>query len=294
MLEKRTSSGQVGRRPLRLAVSAALGAALPLVAPGFGALLAGCGAEGEATTSGRRVELETRLELGPEGASFTTPLDWSVTLTRAYLSIGVLRYFDGVPPIARLDATGASDSAGARFFGLHVAHAHPGHYQAGNVLGEMLVPSSVDLLSGTTVLEAGAGVSGWYRSGRFTLNTPPVGPFAEELEGRVAVVEGFAEKAAESRRWFRAVADASEVADSAPNGEVDGCVFEAVDVETDGTVTLRVSPSEWFTLVDFSELEPGSADEPSEFPAGSQPRIAFAQGVAELSAYRFSFQPTVQ
>jgi hypothetical protein len=54
-------------------------------------------------------------------------------------------------------------------------------------------------------------------------------------------------------------------------------------------VTVRVDPSVWFFLVDFSELDPGTEDEPSELEPDSQPRIAFAEGLAQLSAYEFSY-----
>jgi hypothetical protein len=45
----------------------------------------------------------------------------------------------------------------------------------------------------------------------------------------------------------------------------------------------------WFDLVDFAELEPGSSDAPSEFESDTQPRLAFADGLAQLSAYEFSY-----
>ncbi len=66
-------------------------------------------------------------------------------------------------------------------------------------------------------------------------------------------------------------------------------MFEEAAVQGDGTVTVRVEPSVWFDLVDFSELEPGTPEEPVEFAPGTQPRLAFADGLAQLSAYRFAY-----
>ena len=71
---------------------------------------------------------------------------------------------------------------------------------------------------------------------------------------------------------------------------MEGCQFVEANVEGDGTVTVVVSPRVWLDLVDFSQIEPGTAEEPTEFPKDSQPAIAFAQGLAQLSAYEFSYQ----
>jgi hypothetical protein len=55
-----------------------------------------CGSDGQ--TSGRRVTLETRVELASNATSFTTARGWNVTLTRAVISTGPFYYFDGAPP----------------------------------------------------------------------------------------------------------------------------------------------------------------------------------------------------
>lgn len=278
-----------GRRRLFRAVTAGALApfALALLAP----LLEACAD----TTTGRRVVLHTRIEL--ESESFTTfenALGWHVTIEHAWIATGAFGYFDGVPPIeARLTSTRAHSERLAleRLLGVGVAHAHPGHYQAGAALGEMTGPSSVDLLDGTSPLADGDGVTGTYRSARFSFGAPPVGPFADELDGHAAVVEGRAELDGEATRYFRAVADVDDLAQILAGGRIDGCQFDEVVVTGDGTVTVRVDPSSWFRLVDFAELEPGSRDAPSEFAPDTQPRLAFADGLAQLSAYEFSFSP---
>jgi hypothetical protein len=253
-------------------------------------LLEACGADSSDSTGGRRVVLHTRVEAAEDASEFVTAAGWSVKLDRALLSTGALYYFDGAPPLAfrKKESTG---ELAQRWLGLGVAHAHPGHYQAGNALGQMLESSSVDLLDGPVSLADGDGVTGTYRSARFSFVAPPTGPHADALDGHAALVEGVAEKDGEEPRVFRAIADLADIEQSAAEGHVDGCVLDEVTVEGDGTVTVVVTPRVWFNLVDFSVLEPGSTDVPTEFPAGSQPKVAFSQGLAQLSAYHFSYQP---
>lgn len=256
--------------------------------------LEACGTS-EDSTGGRRVVLRTRVELSASATStFTTALGWTVQLDEALLSVGPLYYFDGAPPLVRRSVPRKSHRGSewaARFFGMNVAHAHPGHYQSGNALGQMLEATSVDLFAAPVTLADGEGVTGTYRSARFSFISPAVGPLANELGDSVAVASGSAEKEGEEPRRFRAVAALASVEKSAAEGHVEGCEFEETDVEGDGTVTVLVRPQVWFELVDFAELEPGTAEAPAEFPDESQPAIAFAQGLAQLSAYHFSYRP---
>jgi len=279
------------RRSRRLFTAAALGALGPFALAVLVPALEAC--NGDDTTSGKRVILHTRIELKPGAATtFDNGLGWQVTLDQAWIATGAFGYFDGVPPLtAQLTRPAAqpSDSALSRFLGVGVAHAHPGHYQAGNALGEMLEPSSVDLLGGTSDLADGDGITGIYRSARFTFGSPPTGPFASELDGHVAVVIGRAELEGEDTRYFRAIADEVELARIQTDGHIDGCQFHEANIQADGTVTVRVHPSIWFDLVDFSALEAGSSDAPTEFGPDTQPRLAFADGLAQLSAYEFSY-----
>ena len=72
-------------------------------------------------------------------------------------------------------------------------------------------------------------------------------------------------------------------------GEVDGCVFDTADVQDDGTVTLTFEPKIWFDLVDFSKVDPGTADAPTEIPHGDIAQIGFALGLVQLTAYHFAY-----
>ncbi len=271
------------RRLLRVAALTLLGSTGALcVALGIEA----CGAGSE--TSGRRVALDTRVALASDAAAFITAAGWNVTLTRASISTGPLYYFDGAPPLVQLRSRpGWQFTLGA--LGVGSAHAHPGHYQAGRALGQMLEAWSVDLLAGAADLPTGDGVTGVYRSARFSFSSPPVGPVAGELDGHAAVAEGVAERSGGPPLHFRATADLADIERSAAEGHVDGCEFTELDIEATGLVTVVVNPKVWFDLVDFAELEPAADDSAVEFPSDSQPKIAFAQGLAQLSAYKFSF-----
>jgi hypothetical protein len=271
------------RRALLL-LAACLGAS----AAGLGGavLLEGCSSN---STGGGRVTLQTRVDLEPTAkATFSTGAGWNVTLTRVLLSTGPFYYFDGAPPLVARPARHDWQYA-QRFLGLNTAHAHPGHYQAGNALGQMLDPWSVDLMAGPTDLAAGEGVSGTYRSARFSFSSPPVGPLAKTLGGHVALAEGTADKDGEETHTFRAVADLADIEKSAADGNVEGCEFVETAINADGLVTVTVDPKVWFNIVDFAQADVGSADAPAEFDADSQPKIAFAQGVAQLNAYKFAY-----
>jgi hypothetical protein len=275
------------RRRRRRPYVSTLGLALGLGTVASAASLQACGSD----TGGQRVELGTRVALDPGSSSgFATAAGWNVTLSKALVATGPFYYFDGAPPLVQLERQRSWQFALVSFF-VGTAHAHPGHYQAGKALGQMLESWSVDLLAGPTDLPAGEGVSGVYRSARFSFMAPPEGPLASALEGHAAIVEGRAEKSGEAPRVFRAVADLLDIQRSASLGRVEGCEFSELDIETNGLVTVLVHPHVWFELVDFAALEPGSDQERVEFPADSQPKIAFAQGLAQLSAYKFFYTP---
>ena len=283
--------------PSRRAARAGIGLAAALsVSGGLTVIAEGCGGDTAAadTTSGARVALHTRVDVDPASlGEFTTGFGWKVKLTKAAASLGALYYFDGAPAFVRRDAPRApAQGALARLFGVGVAHAHPGHYLAGDALGEMLTPTSVDLFGGAQPLADAAGVTGDYRSARFVFGDHPVGPAASALGGHVAVAEGTATKADGSTKTpihFTVSADFADVAKSVVDGEVSGCDFTEAHVEGDGTVTLTLRPAIWFELVDFAKVAPGSAAAPTVIPHGDVAQIGFALGLVQLTAYRFAF-----
>lgn len=244
-------------------------------------------ADGKDSTGGKRVVLHTRVELSEGGRDFATATGWNVTLTKAFVSAGPFYYFDGTPPLVLRDRRDNWQLA-ARVLGLGIAHAHPGHYQAGNAMGQMLESASIDLLDGSVELPDGDGISGVYRSARFTF-ADPSGRDASALEGHVAIAEGKAEKDGESPRFFHAFADLKAIERSATKGQIEGCELSEIDVEGDGTITVSVNPKVWFKLVDFTDAEEGSAEAPADLPEDSQPQLAFVLGTTQLSAYKFSY-----
>jgi hypothetical protein len=287
MQSQTTVSRKLKRAARRGIVAVSVGILASVVGLGLAVGLQACGSDSE-STSGKRVTLHTRVEVNDVvNAPFTSAVGWNVTVTKAAVSAGPFYYFDGAPPLVLRERHDSWQYA-ARVLGLGTAHAHPGHYQAGNAMGQMLESSSLDLLDGVAEFPDGDGVSGVYRSARFTFSAAS-GPAKKELDGHVAVAEGMAEKDGEPPRYFRAFADLATIENSAADGHIEGCEFVEADVEGDGTVTINVNPKIWFDLVDFSEAEEASADAPAYFPDGSQPQIAFVLGVTQLSAYKFSF-----
>jgi hypothetical protein len=257
-------------------------------------LALGCG-NSSSTTTGKRVTFTTRVDVDADtGTEFTTAFGWHVKLDRAAVAVGSLYYFDGEPAFVRREAPqGPLERFASLFEG--VAHAHPGHYQAGDALGQMLEPGSVDLFAVPASLGTGDGVTGTYWSGRFTFAKKVVGKAANELDGNVAFAEGTAVKVGDAgpdgatEIHFRVSATFDELAKSGTMGEVDGCEFKKTDIEGDGTVTLTLKPSIFFDYVDFGKIDAGSADKPTEIPAGDVAHIGFERGLAQLTAYDFSF-----
>jgi hypothetical protein len=248
------------------------------------------------STTGKRVTLETRATTDNEiESTFTTSVGWNVTLDKAAAAIGSFSYFDGEPAFVRREVppAGPLERFASFVLGEGVAHAHPGHYQAGNALGEMLVPGSVDLFGGDTSLGDGDGVSGTYRSARFTFAKTVAGSAADELDDHIAFAEGTATKAGDGGAspaiHFRIAADFADVAKSVTQGEVDGCEFKEAEVQDDGIVTLTFTPSIWFDLVDFSKVDPGTSDEPTTIASGDIAQIGFALGLVQLTAYHFGY-----
>jgi hypothetical protein len=284
MFSFRLIAGRVCRSLVRV------GALTVLTSAGALALALSIEACSAGDTSGDRILLQTRLEVAPNAQSFTTAVGWDVTLSRAMISTGPMYYFDGAPPLVRLPPpAGRRWGPALGVLGISQALAHPGHYKAGEALGQMLQPWSIDLFAGGVDLPVGDGITGVYRSASFSFTAPPEGPMADALSGHAAIAEGIAVREGSEPLHFIASAGLADIERSAANGYVDGCEFQELDIEQPGRVTVLVNPKIWFDLVDFSELAPNADASAVEFPADSQPKIAFALGLAQLSAYKFSF-----
>jgi hypothetical protein len=252
--------------------------------------LAACSGDGKDTTGGKRIVLATHVEPNAKIADdFVTGTKWNVTLGSARLAIGGIYYFDGKPALAMNELPQRTPLERLQNFFIGTAYAHPQHYVAGNALGEMVDASSVDLFEPADLAD-GDGVTGTFRSGRLVLPEKIVGPAAEDLAGHVATASGVATKE-DKTVYFTISADLSDIEETSPKAEIDGCVFDEIDVTADGTVTLTVTPSIWFNLVDFSAIGPGTEDAPTEIVRGDVAHKAFSLGVAQLSAYHFEYTP---
>jgi hypothetical protein len=266
--------------------SVTLGCFLVFSAGVCAAALNGCSSDAKDTTGGQRIVLATRVKPAATIADeFTSGTQWTVKLDSARLAIGGLYYFDGKPALALNDRRTPRQRLSNFFIG--TAHAHPQHYVAGNALGEMVKPSSVDLFREANLVD-GSGVTGTFRSGRIVLPDEVVGPAAADLAGHIATASGVATKA-ERTVFFNISADLTDIKETSPKAEIDGCVFDEVEVVGDGTVTLTVTPQVWFNLVDFSDIASGSASSPTEIVRGDVAHKAFSLGVAQLTAYHFEY-----
>lgn len=257
----------------------------------LGLAAAGCGSDattGDATT-GKRIALSVAVAADSNvGDKITLASGFDVTLTKAAIALSGVQFFDGAPALARAPAPRRKSMWDGWLIG--TAHAHPGHYQAGNAVGEVLVPGSFDLFGATAQLGKGEGVTGVFRSGRVSLSAAPTGPSAAALGGASVAVEGLAVKGA-STLHFRLVAPLSEVEKSLSAGRVEGAPFDERTVTGDVAITLRIKPSVWLSFVDFKDLSGGTADAPVVLGPETAEGVTFAVGVAQLAAYRFSVDP---
>lgn len=259
--------------------------------------------EGGSGTTGRAISLKTQVQIDDDyNQAKTNALGWAVTLTQAYLSIGALYYYSGDPVLAQsgpLTRRHSIDLAWLGDFFVKPALAHPGHYIEGAAMGQMLKPTSIDLLGESVRLADGDGVTGMTNSARFMWQSPPEGELASKLEGHVVLTQGVATKGDLSLR-FIAKADESDVLDGDGKAEVAGCAFGeepgavGVDMDGDGTVTLTLVPSVWFDQVDFdyvASAAPDTTRDPNGFTdiAGTLAWKGFIRGVKKGTAYQFSY-----
>jgi hypothetical protein len=272
----------------RLTAGSLLAAALSAVSLAGGALLGGCGDE---STPGKRVTLQTEVTAGADAAApFTNAYGWTFTLKAAAISIGPLYYFDGAPLFSTSARPQDPATRVAKWLGIGVAHAHPGHYDQGASKGQALEPSSADLLAGPTALPAGSGISGVFRSARFSFHSPPVGPAAGALGDSVVVLEAEATKG-DMTKLFRASAAFTDVLDSYGEPKVEGCELKEVDVQADGTITIEIKPTVWLDQMELDHVPDSEDGLPVDLEAGTPAHKAFTRGLKRGSAYEFTYSP---
>jgi hypothetical protein len=249
------------------------------------------------STTGSRVVFETRVTSDLIAAQpFDNAHGWSVTVDQAIVGIGSLAYVEGAPvalhhrPVLDRPVLDAPPARG--WFELPSAHAHPGHYVEGTVLGEVTVPTAVDLLAGEVSLGETDGITGTARSARFVFADPTAASISGAMGDAVAIVSGVARKDGEVDRPFRAVAQTADVLPTCSDiPEVDGCVLDAGSVSGDGTVVLTIAATLWLDQVDFGDLPEPVGGETIELTPGEPAHNAFARGLKKAIAYHFEFVP---
>lgn len=279
---------------VRIASPILLGTAAYAAATLVAALAMSCdgGSDDDTTTTGKRITLGTEVKLA-KAPSFDNAMGWHFELTKAELSVGPLYYFDGYPiESASLEQSRPSGGSvlgllGGAFVG--VAHAHPGHYQEGTALGEMLEPSSVDLVQGSATLADADAVTGTYRSVRFTFQDPPAGPLAADLGSDVIVLEGTATKGPLTK-IFRFSATGADALDASSKAQIEGCTFTETDVEANGTVTMTVDPEVWLDLAELDGVPDSTDGNPVDVPRDDRAFNAFLRGIKKATAFVFTYQ----
>lgn len=213
---------------------------------------------------------------GKAAADLPTDSGYTVTLSKASLHLGPVYFFSGEPLFThRLRPTlwqRLARTAGDLL--LPRAWAHPGHYQEGEALGELLQSATVDLLAaGSTPLGTVSGVSGSYRSAQVGL-----GPDA--TSGVTVSLAGTAKKGTDTIEFKANLKIACQVKGIAVGAELDGGA---------GTMALSVDLGAWVERIDFAKLAGGSS--PVTVAAGSQAENALQRGIENTSAFAFSWTP---
>lgn len=248
----------------------------------------GCSDDVSDNTAQKRVKLTLRASSPAEArVPFTNAYGWTITLSKAEIALGALYFFDGEPIFSQRMRTREATPRDrwARLF-LGQAHAHPGHYLAGNALGEMLTSSSLDLLGDGVVLGTGEGVTATYRSGRVTFPETVVGSGAATLGSNILLLEGVAAKDGKNV-GFRLSAGRSALFDADDEPRVEGVsVSPEAAVTGDSTITLTIDMRKFLDQSEFDGLTEGVA--PVELPADSDAAENFLRGAKSGSAYVFS------
>lgn len=198
-------------------------------------------------TARRRTSLD--LTIAAQDTTFTNRLGYEIELSQAELRIEQLVFYEGPPLFSLADLLVPS------------AYAHPGHYEEGGALAELLDPVAVDLLAGPTYLGRAGGVTGDYGSAEVTVSTI-----------RVA---GTATKDGATTSF-----SASITLDEPIRGVAVGETIEA----SSGELDMSVDVSRWLDRADFAAL----ADGP--MPIESQPYRAFARGAIDTSSFTFNWK----
>ena len=229
----------------------------------------GCGGEEGPSRTGFEVQVA-----GRGGSSLQNDFGYRVELTEARLHLGPIHFFSGEPLFSvRAPDEGWPARLARRLLGERLAHAHPGHYQQGEALGEVLSRKTVDLLGpAPTRLGIAEGITGAYRSARVAY-----APAADNA-GHAAHLRGVAHKGSDAVAFVGDLDVSEEIAGIACTAEVGAA---------GGTMQVAVELAQWIARIDFSLLD-ASAGEVKLAP-GSQGHNALTRGIHNTSAFSFTF-----
>lgn len=194
--------------------------------------------------------MELPVVVDPRGVTpVQTDLGYSVELSRAVLVVDDLQ----------LTIAGEASTASLwRALAEHVigtAHAHPGHFEGGDVTGELPGHFVLNLLEPEAPMGVATLIVGAYRSGNFTFGraAPTDGlPEGDALLGHTAIFVGVASRGGGSTEF-------SFVIDAPPGRELIGAPFE-VEVTESSPAGLRfelltLDPVEGDSLFDGIEFD---------------------------------------
>jgi len=231
-------------------------------------------------TGAQRVELETFLvgiggaepfeNVPPSGAE-----PWTVTLDAAFAALGPVYLFEGDPLLTRL----------FQRLLLPRAYAHPGHYQEGAAMGEVLDQRVLDLLAPEpTRLGLMKAVTGECHSAQVGIGTADVGiAGAESLEGHALLLRGVATREDSEAIRFQAWLDLDVY--------IEGIAFEHEIDDQPGRIVVEVDLQRWLRRVDFATAEPGDTPEsPALLSEGTQAHNALMRGVDNTLAYQLRWE----
>ncbi|MBL8951746.1 MAG: hypothetical protein JNK82_13270 [Myxococcaceae bacterium] len=193
------------------------------------------------------------VEAGSQPITGTNDFGWSVNVATAKVRVEAVRFYTGKVLITREWRFDPYVLIGGS------AWAHPGHYVAGEALGELLTPVDVDLLAPAPVeLGVAQAVTGDYGSLELTVTG--------------AQVTGTATKGAQTVTF-----DSTAYS---PEKALEGVKFEKVLRDEEGRVHLDVKLSTWLARIDFA----------TPFTANGEAYNGFVRGIQDTSAYEVSWK----
>lgn len=248
----------IGRNPFQQQTMCSFVRVLRLAVP-LCFLASGCGG-----SSGKRVSFDVRLEgVGANSQQSTASEPYAVTLTKAHIHMGTVTFYAGEPLFARVLR---------QLTPIALAHAHPGHYQEGDALAQLIQTRVVDLLGEPLTLGRAEGVTGEYRSASVELVGSTTADATVELMG--TATHGDTEVA------FSGAVDLAQV--------VAGVAADDAIASGEGHVAVQVDLARWVAQIDFTAFS-GSGQHTIE--PDTQAYNALVRGITATESFGVAWEP---